>query len=198
MSWETNWLEHHTPWDAGDASPTLKELVKSGTLPEGRALVPGCGSGYDVFELASEKRRAIGLEVAPTAKKIFEAKRLERNLPSEQASVIVHDFFSFHSESPFDLIWDYTFLCAIQPEQRQAWAKKMKELLSPKGELITLLFPVTSGPKDQGPPFPLDPELIKTLLSSYFQVSLLEPVEHSHPARVGKEWLGRWTPKTTR
>jgi methyl halide transferase len=32
-----------TPWDLGKPTPVIEHLARSGTLPKGRALVPGCG-----------------------------------------------------------------------------------------------------------------------------------------------------------
>jgi hypothetical protein len=39
----------------------------------------------------------------------------------------------------FDVIYDCTFLCAIQPEMRQQWAAQHAALLKPDGELVTLM-----------------------------------------------------------
>ncbi|KAG5589727.1 hypothetical protein H5410_040241 [Solanum commersonii] len=35
-----------------------------------------------------------------------------------------------------------SFFCAIEPEMRSRWASKIRDLLKPDGELITLIFPV--------------------------------------------------------
>ena len=37
------------------------------------------------------------------------------------------------------MIYDCTFLCAIQPEMRQQWAAQHAALLKPDGELVTLM-----------------------------------------------------------
>ncbi|MCZ7685418.1 MAG: TPMT family class I SAM-dependent methyltransferase [Sandaracinaceae bacterium] len=52
MSWEDAWREGRTGWDAGGSPPALIELGARGVLPAGRALVPGCGAGWDVLTLA--------------------------------------------------------------------------------------------------------------------------------------------------
>lgn len=44
----------------GNSSPALLKLIAEGKIPNGRALVPGCGRGYDVVALASDKRIATG------------------------------------------------------------------------------------------------------------------------------------------
>ncbi|WP_168210883.1 methyltransferase domain-containing protein [Persicimonas caeni] len=192
MSWQEAWEEKRTPWDAGASAPSLCELVDCDDLPEGRALVPGAGSGYDVLTLAGPKRKAIGLDLAPGAKQRFEALREQEGVPAEQAEMVVGNFFDWQPDELFDVIWDYTFLCAIEPEMRQRWAERVDELLKPDGELVTLIFPIVDKDPNEGPPYALSPELVRELVTPRFEPIYLEPVEHSHPGREGKEWLGRW------
>lgn len=193
MSWEDAWREGRTGWDAGQSPPALIELVERGELPLGRALVPGCGAGYDVLTLASETRVAVGLDVAPTAAERFAALRETHRVAGDRARIEVADFFAYEPEARFDLIWDYTFLCAIQPSQRQAWLDKVDALLAPSGELVTLVFPATAEPPfGAGPPFALPPDEVRALLTRRFTPVVFEPVRESHPGRAGMEWLGRW------
>jgi hypothetical protein len=198
--WEQRWMEGKTRWDVGRSPPILEQLVESGSLPNGRAMVPGAGAGYDVLTLATPERTVLGLDVAPTAVDRFEKLRRETKVPEGQARVALVDFFTVHAAllgGPFDLIWDYTFLCAIDPSMREAWAEQMERLLAPQGELVTLIFPVTDfhptrESPGEGPPYPMRPELVRELLSGRFEPTVLEPVAKSHPGREGMEWLGRW------
>jgi hypothetical protein len=199
MSWQEAWEEQRTPWDAGASPPILEQLVQSGTLPDGRALVPGCGSGYDVLTLATDDRHVLGLDLAEGARRRFSSLRDEYGVPSDQADVRTGNFFEFTPETQFDLVWDYTFLCAIEPEMRDQWAAKMHELISPAGELVTLIFPIRTldalpEPDADGPPYPMHPELVSDLLQGRFENIALDPVETSHEGREGMEWLGRWRP----
>jgi len=193
LSWEKAWREGRTGWDAGASAPALVELVERGVLPTGRALVPGCGAGYDVFTLASDAREVIGLDIAPTAAERFEALREARGVPPAQARIVSADFFAFEAD-PFDVIFDYTFLCALDPSMRPQWAKKMDSLLADGGELVTLIFPaVAEPPLGQGPPFPLNPPDVRALLEPLgYEAVELHPVARSHPGREGKEHLARW------
>jgi Thiopurine S-methyltransferase (TPMT) len=45
----------------GNSSPALLKLIAEGKIPNGRALIPGCGRGYDVVALASKNRIATGI-----------------------------------------------------------------------------------------------------------------------------------------
>lgn len=42
--WEKTWEAGATPWDLGKPTPIIVNLVETGSLPKGRALVPGCGT----------------------------------------------------------------------------------------------------------------------------------------------------------
>ena len=197
MSWIEHWEEGHTPWDAGGVSPELVELVESGDLPEGRALVPGCGSGYDVLALASEKRHATGLDIAPGAEERFETLREESGVSRAWADFVTEDFFEYEPDEPFDLVWDYTFLCAIEPERRSEWTGRMEELIRPGGMLAMLVFPVVKpgtppvAEDGSGPPYRITPDLVWNLVSDSFTTRELRPARKSHPSREGKEWVAR-------
>lgn len=60
------------------------------------------------------------------------------------------------------------FLCAMHPDMRGRWAEAWASQIMPGGELVTLMFPVDAAkPRDEGPPFPLTPELYTELLSPH-------------------------------
>lgn len=192
MSWEERWQGSNTPWDAGAPSPAVVAVADS--LPLGRALVPGCGAGHDVFALANEERHVTGLDLAPSVQPAFEAQRKKLGVSSGWVRLAIGDFFADEwrdDSEPYDLVWDYTFLCAIDLDQRRAWAERMASLIRPEGTLAALLFPVIDAPSDyEGPPWPIDPDAIVGLLDGPFRLESLERMSQSHPEREGKEWLG--------
>jgi len=47
------------------------------------------------------------------------------------------------------------FLCALPPELRKAWARRMPELLKPTGILVCLEFPLYKNLDAPGPPWGL-------------------------------------------
>lgn len=62
-----------TPWDKNGPQPALVELLETEAsrqlLPtQGTALVPGCGTGYDVVLLARQGLVVTGLDISETAK----------------------------------------------------------------------------------------------------------------------------------
>ncbi|GFP83131.1 probable thiol methyltransferase 2 [Phtheirospermum japonicum] len=148
--WDECWKEGLTPWDLGSPTPVLVHLHNTGSLPKGRALVPGCGSGHDVVAIACGERHVVGLDISNNA--IKKAAELSSGLPNaEHFTFLKTDFFTWCPTELFDLIFDYTFFCAIEPDLRLLWAEKMSNLLKPDGELITLMYPIDNH--EGGPPY---------------------------------------------
>lgn len=201
--WEAQWRDGIKPssrWDIGQASPQLQQLLRSGDLAvKGkRAVVPGCGRGYDVAAFAQAGADATGLDISTTAIRDAEAY-LHETLDADcaqHARIMLGDFLKDTPSTSYDVGYDYTFGCAMHPDMRSAWAAGWARHLAKGGELVTLVFPVDpTRDRMQGPPYPVTPELYTELLTAVgFENVHLEPVPHelSHPARAGREWLGRW------
>lgn len=220
--WEAAWSAGVTPWDVGGGSLQLKEvrpalvpdtslstapfpsyclsqLLKEGSLPTGRALVPGAGSAYDAMSLAEAGYDVTSLDISETA--VEQAKEKVKLDPAAAEAAAAGrlrleqaDFFSWAPPAGgFDVIFDYTFLCALDPARRQAWASTTKAFLARGGSLVTQLFPI--GQFAGGPPFALDLEDVGRLMrGSGFECvhSADIPATLSHPARAGREVLAVW------
>lgn len=79
--WDVMWQQKTTPWDRSEPNPALvdalnekSDIVGSPTSTENgnamrrkKALIPGCGRGYDVSLFASHGYDAYGLDVSQTA-----------------------------------------------------------------------------------------------------------------------------------
>lgn len=119
--WDSLWQNSCTPWDRGQASPALAELLLDKHLPlistgkPGKALVPGCGRGYDVALLAGltaqdqKMEKVVGLDVS--SKAIEEARIVHKDAQGHP-EFIVGDFFSntedWARSGPYDVVYDYT------------------------------------------------------------------------------------------
>ena len=192
MIWEDAWREGRTGWDAGAPAPALEQLIAEGRLPPGRALVTGVGRGYDAFALAAAGWQVTGLDIAPTAAEAFVLERARRGIAPERARIALGDFFTWRPAQPFDLIWDYTFLCALPPTERHRWGGRMRELLALEGVLATLVFPMIHPENGYtGPPWPLFVEDVAAALPGWTRLHEAVPKE-SHPGREGKERVALW------
>ncbi|KAJ3708233.1 hypothetical protein LUZ61_011938 [Rhynchospora tenuis] len=189
--WEKSWGEGITPWDLGQPTPVVVHLVQTQSVPKGRVLVPGCGTGYDAVALAGPERYVVGLDISGTA--IKKAKELSASSPNrEYFSFLTEDFFNWNPSELFDLIFDYTFFCALEPVLRSAWAKKISEILKPEGELITLIYVITD--QKEGPPFNNNvSDYEEVLFPLGFKQIYIEDNELAVKPRKGREKLVRWT-----
>ncbi|KAF5733951.1 thiol methyltransferase 2-like isoform X3 [Tripterygium wilfordii] len=188
--WDRCWEEGLTPWDLGKPTPILLHLHKTGALRKGRALVPGCGSGYDVTAIACPERYVVGLEISDKA--IKKAVDLSSTSPNAKYFTFLKaDFFSWSPTELFDLIFDYTFFCAIEPEMRSEWAHQIQKFLKPEGELITLMFPISHHVG--GPPFKVSIADYEEVLHpmGFKAISIVDNQLAVGPRR-GREKLGRW------
>ncbi|KIR53760.1 hypothetical protein I315_03885 [Cryptococcus gattii Ru294] len=172
--WEERWAQGRTLFDQSAAHPAFVKFLKSDTASElgvpksGKALVPGCGRGYDVHLLASTGLDATGLDLAPTG--VEAARHWIGSQPSTsgKTDVVVQDFFTYHPSEKFDVIYDYTFLCALPPSLRSEWARQTTQLANIATNtnpiLITLMYPLPPTARSGGPPFALSEEIYEELL----------------------------------
>jgi SAM-dependent methyltransferase len=146
------------------------------------ALVPGCGRAYDALALADHGFDAVvATDLSPAA---CEAAQSEIDESTSATRPHVHvrcgDFFEL--DGNYDLIWDNTFLCALDPSVRNRWAQQMKALIAPGGELITCVFPI--GKRKGGPPYEMSVPLVRELLEPVgFEATLIQdnlPLEEQH------------------
>jgi len=143
--------------------------------------------------LSQEDREVIGIDLSEDARAAFLAAHPD--LPGRVAYEVT-DFFSYEPASEFDFVWDYTFFCALDPEQRVAWGERMERLVKPAGTLATLLFPFEEPVSDrQGPPWPINTGMVRDLLEDTFEALEVAEVEHTHPGREGRERLALWRRK---
>ncbi|PFH46133.1 hypothetical protein AMATHDRAFT_8160 [Amanita thiersii Skay4041] len=199
VGWDSVWKARITPWDIGASHPALQEVVEEGEInfPKGsdkKALVPGCGSGYDVVYLATQLGvHATGLDIAPTA--IERAISLASTLPDaaikERISFKGEDFFRLNLKGEFDLIYDYTFFVAISPTMRSEWGRQMANLIKPGGYLITLAFPIEPK-RDVGPPFYVRPDHYDEPLGDAFKKVYDNVPKRFPPGREGKQHMMVW------
>ena len=152
-------------FDACAASPLLLQYIAENKIPHGKALVPGCGRGYDVTALADEHRYVLGLDIAPKA--VEAARDRLVVLSSDEckykpnAHFATTSFFDLQEKDGlYDFIYDYTFLCALHPSVRPMWALKMSRLVRADGVLLTLIFPIREI-DDVGPPYAVSLDLVR-------------------------------------
>lgn len=178
--WEERYKSQSTGWDLGTISEPLKVYIDS--LPDRSIsiLIPGAGNGYEAEYLHNKGFK--NLDVIDIAAPPL--KNLKSRVPDfPEENLIQTDFFEW--SKTYDLILEQTFFCALNPDLRPAYAKKMNQLLNSKGKLSGLLFdfPLT----ETGPPFGGSQEEYLTYFQPYFEIKKLEKCYNSILPRVGNE-----------
>lgn len=183
--WQQRYEKDSIGWDMGAVSPPLKayidqmpELVKDQAI-----LVPGAGNAYEVGYLHEQGFTNVTLvDFAPLPIQAF-AKRYPK-FPTEH--LLCADFFTLSPEQyQFDLVFEQTFFCAINPARRDEYVEQMAALIKPNGKLIGLLFDKDFG-RDE-PPFGGTKQEYQQRFESHFEIEVMAPSENSHPARQGSE-----------
>jgi len=185
--WESRYQSGETGWDRGAASPAIEHWLSALLKPPARVLIPGCGRGHEAVFLAGHGFGITGLDIAPSAVRHLEKELAEAGLTGE---VILGDLFDYQPAEPFDVVYEQTCLCAIQPEQRSAYESKLYDWLRPGGHLLALFMQTGA---EGGPPFHSDLLAMRKLFSEERWLwPETEPlfVPHSVSDRAGRFELG--------
>ena len=180
--WENRYENGDTGWDLGEVSPPLKAYFDQIAEHESgkKILIPGAGYGYEAVYLW--KKGFIDVTMLDMSETAFaKAKKEHPNLP--KAWFCIQDFFD-HQES-YDLIIEQTFFCALNPDLRHAYAKKMHDLLKPGGKLIGLFFDKNFGRTE--PPYGGSRTEYQKLFETIFDIKIMEKCYNSIKARQGSE-----------
>ncbi len=177
--WEERYQKGETSWDIGSISTPLKEYIDQLTDKNIKILIPGAGNGYE-FDYLIKKgfKNVFVVDIAASP-----LKNIAQRNPEFASNIMHTDFFALNDS--FDLIIEQTFFCAIPPNMRSNYAKKMHEILQPKGKIVGLLFdfPLTAD----GPPFGGSAEEYLALFSNNFSLKTLEKAYNSIKPRQNRE-----------
>lgn len=192
--WRERYVTTNTPWDLGQAHPELQARIDAGQFApprEGaRALVPGCGHGHDALALSAAGWCVTGLDCVElvTAAGGLGAG-LREALAEGGGGLEICDALGFKGQQKFDLVFEHTFFCAIEPESRPAWGTTMQGALAPGGQLAVLLFPGDKPIEEGGPPHRYGVADMQEVLGPEFGLTVDEVVSKAVSKR---SWQERW------
>lgn len=181
--WDLRYKARFAPWDAGRVPQRLRRFIAS--HPPARALVPGCGSAYEVRALAEAGWQVLGIDFSAEA--IAAARPV---LGPFEARVRQADFFGSLPEAPFEFVYERAFLCALPRRLWAAWGARMAQVVAPGGWLAGFFF-IAEG--ERGPPFPLHGQTeLDALLVPHFERLEDEAVADSIAVFAGRERWQAW------
>jgi hypothetical protein len=178
--WTERYANNQTGWDLGHVSTPLKEYFDQLTDRSLRILIPGAGNAYEaeyLWSLGFENVHVIDLSILPL-------QNIKERIPAFPPSQLIHGDFFEHS-AQYDLIVEQTFFCALNPELRASYVKKMDTLLAPEGKLVGLMFKVPLN--TDHPPFGGNEAEYRNLFSDHLEIELMEEAYNSIQPRKGNE-----------
>lgn len=178
--WDNRYVNNDIGWDLGKVSSPLKAYFDQLDDNNCKILIPGGGNSYEA-EYLFEKgfSNVFVVDLSKTAIENFH-KRVP-NFPKSQ--LILGDFFDINTT--FDLIIEQTFFCAINPNLRGKYAKKMHSILKPGGKLVGVLFNVPLF--TNRPPFGGHTKEYESYFEPYFDFNVFELCYNSVSSRRGRE-----------
>lgn len=177
--WSKRYQEHNTQWDIGAPSRPIKEYIDQLENKDLKILIPGCGFGYEgeyLFKQGFKNVYLLDLSKEP----LDEFQKRVPEFPSDQ--LLVADFFALKDN--FDLIFEQTLFCAIDPVLRADYAKKSAELLKKGGKLVGVLFDKEFS---AGPPFGGSKEEYLKYFNPWFSKIYMEKCYNSIEPRKDSE-----------
>lgn len=187
-AWNARYEIGSIPWDLGRAHPELETRLaldpSLGTGRVGSVLVPGAGTGHDAAALAQAGWRVTAIDIAPAVE-----RALLRRLEADRAAVLIGDALEFEFDDPFDLVFDHTFFCALDPDDRSQFGDMVGRVLTGSGSLISIIFPIGRPTADGGPPWGFDTPDMAAALGERFGIE--ENAGHMRVA--GRRWPHAWT-----
>ena len=174
--WQGRYDAGQTGWDRGAASPALFRWLEDELMPPASVLVPGCGRGHEVVELASRGFDVTAVDIARTP-----VRELSNRLSSSRlvAEVLREDVLRLTANRPFDVVYEQTFLCALDPQRWRDYERLLANCLRPEGKLLAL-FMQTDRP--DGPPFHCDLTKMKRLFGESRWVWSEKSFRVDHPS----------------
>lgn len=165
--WQERFDKGETGWDRGAPSPQLLEWLNSAQMQPCRIAVPGCGTGWEVAELAKRGFGVTGIDHTAAAVEKTGALLAAQGL---KADVIQADVLSYEPEDKFDAVYEQTCLCAIHPEHWIEYSQQLHRWLKPGGSLWVMYMQMIRPAASEegvihGPPYHCDINAMRALFS---------------------------------
>ncbi|MEO5667702.1 MAG: methyltransferase domain-containing protein [Bdellovibrionota bacterium] len=188
VSEKTFWSEVYASgqdgWELGAAHPVLATQEWQ-RFKGARVLVPGSGRGHEAAFLATSipASQITALDIAPEALEAARARYGDlKNLVFEN-----HDVFEFlktQSDASWDLIFEHTFFCAIDPLKREEYVREVGRVLKPGGLWLGIFF-LLEHPG--GPPFAVTQWELREFTKKTFDIHAWKRIAENPSGRTYKE-----------
>ena len=178
--WSQKYQTNQLGWDIGEVSPPIKAYIDQLIDKDVSILIPGAGNAYEaayLYEQGFKNVTVLDIAEEPLA-------NLKERAPAFPEQQMLQEDFFIH-DGQYNLIFEQTFFCALDPSLRVDYIDKMKSLLKPGGKLVGLLFDFRLD--SVGPPFGGSEDAYTIDFKKRFRLKTLAPCYNSIKPRLGKE-----------
>jgi SAM-dependent methyltransferase len=180
--WNTLYKNNDTRWDLDKEAPALAAVLPQLKLARQRILVLGAGVGHDAAYLARQGHSVTAVDFS------FEAIERARGAYAgiEGLRFARADAFNLPADfnGRYDIVFEHTLYCAIEPRRRNDLVKAWKRALQPRGHLLGIFY---VNDRAGGPPFGGSEWEIRQRLRSTFHSIFWTRWRHSVESRKGRE-----------
>lgn len=164
--------ETRPPWDIGEPQVAFATLAANGRL-HGRVLDVGCGTGEHVLMAAAEGCEAVGLDIAPSAIRLAQAKATDRRIP---ARFLIGDARNLASlGEQFDVVLDCGLFHVFDDGDRALYVANLASVTR-RGGVYFMLCVSDNEPPGWGPRRITQAE-IRSAFADGWHVESIEPTE---------------------
>ena len=167
-------------------SPVFDNIADQ--LNRGKVCIVGCGNGYDAVMFAQKGFEVTAVDFAPSAVIALETMSNKENV---NVQILQSDIFVLTPkyDSVFDYVIEQTCFCAMNPQRRQEYERLVYKILKPGGKLIGLWYPLDKTIEDEGPPWGITIDEVKSIFKNGWIIEREEFPEISIQPRKNREKL---------
>lgn len=186
VDWEARFVADDAPWERRCVHPVVQDWQAAGHLMAGHSvLIPGCGRSAEPLALARLGLDVTCSDIAPSAI-IYQTEVFGD--AGVNGTFLHTDGLGYRPDTPFDALYEQTFLCAIHPHHRPAYEAMAHAAIRPGGRLLALFM---QNQERGGPPYGCDLQAMRGLFDeTRWLWPNGEPVAYPHPGLNDKAELG--------
>lgn len=177
--WKSKYQQQQTGWNLGEVSPPFKAYIDQLDNKSIRILIPGCGFGLEAkYAFENGFKNVFILDFVPEAIELF----LQHSPDFPTENCLIEDVFTH--QNTYDLIFEQTLFCAIDPSSREAYINQIQNMLAPNGKFVGVLF---DRDFEGGPPFGGSKETYMYQFGAVFSAVEMNACYNSIAPRNGTE-----------
>lgn len=183
--WLKKWEEQSIGFHQDKVHPILEKhlsVFKNKKLKDS-VLVPLCGKSLDMIFLRDNGYEVIGSEFSKIAcEDFFKENKIVYTLEETSEFIIFKgqnitlycgDYFKLKLEEKASYLYDRAAIVALDPKDRERYAKKHAELIAQNGKALIFCFEYNQS-LCSGPPFSVEEYFVREYYEKDFEIEVLE------------------------